>query len=173
MYETTVFKYAEACDASLISHMIATTWRKSYRGLISGDYLDRLPDQYWMQAVRAWLESGRFYGLLIYQDDKPSGVCIYGRGRDEDHDGWGEIASLYVLPDAAWQGLGSQLMEKALADMREEGYTRFYLWAIKGAVSADAFYRRHGFRVTTDHVHYQIGGQQVTDLRYVRVEDQP
>lgn len=100
------------------------------------------------------------------------GCCIYGRGRDEDHSNWGEIVSLYMLPEAARQGLGSMLLEHALDDMRSEGYTRFYLWAIRGNQAADAFYRRHGFRVTTDHVDFQIGGEPATDLRYVRVEDQ-
>ena len=125
-----------------------------------------------MPSVRAWLGSGRLNGLLIYQDEKPVGCCIYGRGRDEDHSNWGEIVSLYMLPEAARQGLGSMLLEHALDDMRSEGYTRFYLWAIRGNQAADAFYRRHGFRVTTDHVDFQIGGEPATDLRYVRVEDQ-
>ena len=172
MYETTSFRYAEAGDASLISKIIATSWRKAYRGLIAGDYLDRLPDHYWMQAVRTWLESGRFYGIIAYVDDVPSGVCIYGRGRDADYDDWGEIVSLYVLPEAARQGLGSGLITKALNDMREEGYTRFYLWAIMGANPADAFYRSHGFRLTAEHVNYHISSEPVTDLRYVRVDQQ-
>ena len=172
MKRTIRFRQAEANDASLISHIIATSWRKSYRNIIAQDYLDRLPDQYWAQSARAWLESGRFYGLLIYQDDKPCGCCIYGRGRDEDHDTWGEIVSLYMLPEAARQGLGSQLFLRALDDLREEGYTRFYLWAIRGADAADAFYRRHGFHATTDHIAYSIGGEPGTDVRYVRVEDQ-
>ena len=125
-----------------------------------------------MPSVRAWLGSGRLNGLLIYQNEKPVGCCIYGRGRDEDHSDWGEIVSLYMLPEAARQGLGSMLLERALDDMRAEGYKRFYLWAIRGNEAAAAFYRRHGFRVTTDHVDFQLGGEPVTDLRYVRVEDQ-
>ena len=62
--------------------------------------------------------------------------------------------------------------EDCLRRLREEGYTRFYLWAIDGNALADAFYRRHGFRVTGDHIAYATGGQSVRDLRYVRVEDQ-
>ena len=168
-----VFRACEAADAGLISHINATSWRKSYRGIIPQHYLDRLPDEYWVPSIRSWLSDGRFEGLLIYQGKHPVGCCIYGRGRDESHDTWGEIVSLYMLPEAMRQGLGGELLEECLARMRQEGYTRFYLWAIDGNAPADAFYRKHGFRVSGDSVSYAIGGAPVRDLRYVKVEDQP
>ena len=33
---------------------------------------------------------------MVYDDDKPVGCCIYGRGRDEDYGDWCEIVSLYL-----------------------------------------------------------------------------
>lgn len=166
------FRDAAAQDASLISHIYATSWRKAYRGLISQDYLDRLPDDYWVSSVRAWLSSDRFSGLIILDDKRPVGCAIYGRGRDEDHGDWGEIVSVYLLPDVTRRGLGTALMQETLRRMRDDGFTRFYLWAIDGNAAADAFYRGLGFKVTGDHINYSIGGQNVRDIRYVKVEDQ-
>ena len=167
-----LFREATTQDAGLISHIYATSWRRAYRGLIAQHYLDRLPEDYWVPSIRSWLESGRLEGLLVYDDRQPVGCAIYGRGRDEDHGSWGEIVSIYLLPEFTRRGLGSALLEECLRRLREEGYTRFYLWAIDGNAPADAFYRRHGFHVTGDHIAYAIGGQSVRDLRYVRVEDQ-
>lgn len=164
----TTIREATAADAGLISHIHATSWRKGYRGLISADYLDRLPDNYWVPSVQAWLSSGQLYGLLILEDGKPVGACLYGRGRDEAYADWGEIVSLYLLPEATRRGLGGQLLEEALRLMREDGYERFYLWAIEGNAAAEAFYRKHGFRPTEEQVCYQIGGQDVVDVRYIR-----
>lgn len=166
------FRDAEAADAGLISHIYATSWRRAYRGLIAPDYLNRLPDEYWVPSINAWLSSGRLNGLMIYDGKQPVGCCIYGRGRDEDHSDWGEIVSLYLLPEFTRRGLGSLLLDECLSRMRREGYARFYLWAIVGNASADAFYTKHGFHATGDHVDYQIGGEDVRDRRYVRVEDQ-
>ena len=163
----TTFREATAEDAGLISHIHATSWRKAYRGLIARDYLDRLPDSYWVPSVRAWLSSGQLYGRLILDGDKPVGACLFGRGRDESHEGWGEIVSLYLLPEATRQGLGGQLLEEALRLLREDGYDRVYLWALQGNDAADAFYRKHGFLPTDDRVDFQIGGEPVTDVRYV------
>ena len=108
------FRDATADQAGLISHIYATSWRKTYRGHIAQHYLDRLPDEYWVPSIRSWLSSGQLYGLMVYDDDKPVGCCIYGRGRDEDYGDWCEIVSLYLLPDTMRQGIGGKLLEEVI-----------------------------------------------------------
>jgi len=160
------FRDASASDAGLISHIYATSWRKTYRGLISDDYLKRLPDEYWVPSVRSWLESGQLYGTIVYDDNRPVGCAIYGRGRDAGYDDWCEIVSLYLLPDVIGRGLGRALLQEVIRIMHEDGYSRFYLWAIQGNQLADRFYRRQGFVCTEERVPYRIGGEDVTDVRY-------
>ena len=46
-----LFREATAQDAGLISHIYATSWRRAYRGLIAQDYLDRLPEDYWVPSI--------------------------------------------------------------------------------------------------------------------------
>ena len=163
------FRDATADQAGLISHIYATSWRKTYRGHIAQHYLDRLPDEYWVPSIRSWLSSGQLYGLMVYDDDKPVGCCIYGRGRDEDYGDWCEIVSLYLLPDTMRQGIGGKLLEEVIRLMQLDGYEKFCLWAIDGNEIADGFYRKHGFLRTGDVVDYKIGGEPVRDVRYTRV----
>ena len=164
------FREATAEDAGLISHIYASNWRKSYRGLISADYLERLPDEYWVPSMRSWLDSGRLEALMIYEDKQPIGCACYGRGRDEDHGDWGEIVSIYLLPEWMGKGYGKQLFEETMRRLQAQGFTRFYLWMIRGNDRAAGFYTRHGFKATSDTVEYHIGGQAITDVRYVRVD---
>lgn len=159
---------ALAEDAALISRIIAHSWRGAYQQLIDPVYLARLPEEYWLPSARAWLQSGRMYGYIAEADGQPIGCIIYGRGRDETHADWGEIVSLYLLPDNMGQGAGSELLKAALAALRDDGYSRVYLWSIRGNTRAERFYMRHGFRMTEDSVHYQIGSAPVTDIRLVR-----
>lgn len=159
---------ATAEDAPLISRIIARSWRGAYQDLIDPIYLSRLPEEYWLPSMRAWLGSGRMYGFIAEQDGMKVGCVIYGRGRDEAHADWGEIVSLYLLPEAMGKGLGGQLLTEALSALKKDGYDRVYLWAIEGNGRAEHFYRRHGFRQTDDRVHYKIGSRDVTDVRYTR-----
>ena len=126
------FREATAEDAGLISHIYASSWRKSYRDLISADYLERLPDEYWVPSMRSWLDSGRLEALMIYEDKQPIGCACYGRGRDEDHGDWGEIVSIYLLPEWMGKGYGKQLFEETMHRLQTQGFTRFYLWMIRG-----------------------------------------
>lgn len=165
-----LIRTAQPGDASLISHLFAVSWKTAYRGIIEDLYLDRLPDEYWVPSVRAWLVSGCLSALIAYEGETPVGSVIYGRGRDEDHAGWGEIVSLYLLPEWFRKGYGTALLAKALDDMRAEGYSRFYLWAINGNRLAERFYRRRGFHPTSDKVSYRIGGSNVQDIRFVLID---
>lgn len=159
---------ATAEDAALISRIIAFSWRGAYQDLIDPVYLARLPEEYWLPSMRAWLGSGRMYGFIAEQAGLPVGCVIYGRGRDEDHADWGEIMSLYLLPEAMSKGVGDALLQEALHALAEDGYTRVYLWSIQGNERAERFYRRHGFVLTGDRVNYKIGSGDVTDIRLVR-----
>jgi len=161
------FRHAKASDAALISRIFARSWRGMYRDVIDPDYLDRLPEEYWVPSVRSWLESGQFSGVFICINDVPVGCVIFGRGRDEAYTGWGEIVSLYLLPDYTRMGLGGRLLSEALRLLRADGYKKVYLWAIDGSYAARGFYARHGFHRTEEIVSYRIGGQDVRDVRYV------
>lgn len=160
------FRDASAEDAGLISHIYSTSWRKTYRGLIAEDYLRRLPDDYWVPSLRSWLSSGQLYGLIALEDGRPVGCAIYGRGRDEGYEDWGEIVSLYILPECMRRGIGGMLLQETLRLLKEEGYPRCYLWAIDGNQMADGFYRKNGFNRTGERIPYRIGGEDVADVRY-------
>lgn len=159
---------ATAEDAMLISRIIASSWRGAYQTLIDPMYLARLPEEYWLSSMRSWLESGRMYGFIAEQNGQPLGCVVYGRGRDEDHANWGEIVSLYTLPEDMGKGIGSTLLQGALHALAEDGYTRVYLWSIQGNDRAEHFYQRHGFSLTNERINYRIGSSDVTDVRLVR-----
>ena len=156
---------ATAEDAELISSIIAQSWRGTYHQFIDPVYLARLPEEYWLPSMRTWLSSGRMYGQIAEADKRALGCIIYGRGREEDHADWGEIVSLYLLPDAMGRGIGSELLTSAVYDLQADGYHRIYLWAIEENTRALRFYCRHGFVRTVERVNYRIGGGDVTDIR--------
>lgn len=161
------FRDATEGDAALLSRIFCTSWRSAYRCLIPEDYLRRMPDDSWVPTLRSWLGSGRMYGLIAMQAETPVGAVIYGRGRDAGYEDWGEIVALYMLPDAVGRGTGSRLLQEARRLLREDGYPRCYLWSIDGNTAAEAFYRKRGFTRTEESIRYQLGGRDITDVRFI------
>lgn len=161
---------ATAQDALLISQLIAASWRGAYQDILDPLYLNRLPEEYWLPSMRSWLGSGRMYGFIAEEDGTPLGCVIWGRGRDEDHSDWGEIVSLYVLPEKMNRGAGSRLLEAALDALHAEGFERVYLWAIAEYTHGLRFYQRHGFHATGKRIAYKLGASAVTDVRLIKEE---
>ena len=58
----------------------------------------------------------------------------------------GELESLAVLPDARTAGVGTRLMERVYAYLRELGVKELALAVMEGNTDALRFYERHGLR---------------------------
>lgn len=84
---------------------------------------------------------------LVVEDGKVQGsVFIDGESPTRARLRW------FILSDACrGQGLGRQLMERALDFCREKGYEEVYLWTFQGLTSARALYDAFGFEVAHEH----------------------
>jgi len=91
----------------------------------------------------------------------------YGKARDNQLSDWGEIVSIYLLPEYCGKGYGQELMDAALADMKESGYQNVYLWVLKENQRARHFYEKNKLQCNGDECICEIMGKQLTDIRYI------
>jgi ribosomal protein S18 acetylase RimI-like enzyme len=64
----------------------------------------------------------------------------------------GEVAELYLAPEARDQGLGHRLVERAMALFRQRGVTFACVWTRAANAAAVRLYQRAGFRPTEQMV---------------------
>jgi len=84
--------------------------------------------------------------LLAEEDGELLGFTACGESRDPDAtSGDGEVRTFFVAPGRWRQGVGRALMEAALDDLRERGYTEATVWSFDANARANAFYEAHGF----------------------------
>ncbi len=76
-----------------------------------------------------------------------------------------ELRKMYCMPEARGQGVGSRLIEAALAFARQH-YTRCYLESFRNMTTAHRFYERHGFVRTEEHLGEV--GHYLCDVLYIR-----
>lgn len=86
-------------------------------------------------------------------------------GRVEE--GSAYLSKCYVDEECRGSGIADALIERALADAGEAGHTSIVLGTNRGNKSAQAFYKRHGFRKRSSRT-FDVGGVRNYDVVMVR-----
>jgi len=148
---------ARADDAPGLTAVKVASWREAYKGIFPDEFLFSLdyPAQYWDRHLEGLVVAAEGSQLLGYCSHAPA-----------DDEGWGEIRAIYVHPDHQGKGIGSRLLAKGLSGLRERGFGRALLWVIDSNHQARGFYEASGFVVGAPFRLEDIGGTQVTLLRY-------
>lgn len=76
----------------------------------------------------------------------------------------GQLRWFLLVPEARGIGLGRRLLATALADARDRGFLRIFLWSFADLVDARRLYERAGFHVSETRTSH-IWGAQRTELR--------
>lgn len=86
------------------------------------------------------------------------GSVVYKPGEDDDAS---TICSMYVSPALQRQGLGSQLLAAALAELPPE--RNVMLWAMKARAQAISFYKKNGFTPIAEY-DFEFAGELFPSL---------
>ena len=147
-----------------ISNIYACSWKFAYRGIVPQEYLDELKSNKWVGA----LSSNQFDSFVILDKNKYIGTSAICEARDEQMKGWGEIVSLYLLPEYVGKGYAEPLFSYAANSLLEKGYKEIYLWVLEKNIRAQTFYEKCGFRKNGDTLQMEILGENLTSIRYVK-----
>ena len=161
-----MIRRARVDDAEALGLLHVRSWQVGYRGVLDSEFLDGLD----VQARVKWFRRVIAIDTPVLVADVhggPVGFSMVGEARADD-DAWGEIFSIYVDPDSWGQGHGHRLMISAEASMRDQGFDRALLWVVESNTRARDFYERQGWVLGRPIRLEEIGGSQVTEVRYER-----
>ncbi|AKN29918.1 GCN5 family acetyltransferase [Clostridium carboxidivorans P7] len=164
-------KKATLNDANVISNIYALSWKSAYKGIVPQKYLDELKLDFWVSSFENRIKNNLITAQIIYENALPVGCVAYGKARDDKFTDWGEIISIYLLPDYFRKGYGQKLLQTAIIDMKIEGYKNFYLWVLKENINARNFYESNGFICNDDECTCQIMQKQLVDVLYILTSD--
>jgi ribosomal protein S18 acetylase RimI-like enzyme len=158
---------ARPVDLVPAARVRVASWRAAFTGLVPQDFLDSMD----ATAIAAgWSESlaaGRSRLHVARVGDEVVGYAGLGPERDKSAPpGTGELYALFVDPSCWCRGVGRALAEAALADLRDGGAVRVWLWVLEANVRARAFYERNGFVATADRTTSSLG--DLPEIRYSR-----
>ena len=151
-------------DLSVISNIYECSWKSAYRGIIPQDYLDSIPQGRWANSItRAGMTS-----LVLSNHGKIIGTASFCKSRWEQFSDYGEIVSIYFLPEYTGRGYGVHLLNRCISELQQCGYSKFLLWVLEGNTNARHFYEKNGFTNSGVSRNDCIGGKALRELMYTR-----
>lgn len=151
--------------ASDVSHIYAYSWKTAYKDIVPQKYLDELSVERWTPL----LQDSPYTGFVLKVNDEFVATSSISLARDETMSGWGEIISIYVLPQYFNQGYGRSLFSYSVKQLYDKGFKNIYLWVLEENIQARSFYERHGFFHNGDKTAINIGGKELIEVRYVNI----
>ena len=148
---------ARAGDARGIATVHVESWRQAYKGLVDQAVLDGLDiaelEKIWAPRLADTRRgqvgsdpSGVILSTFVAEEsERIVGWASVGRGRDAGLEEMGELAAIYVHPDAWGRAIGHQLLDRAQQELVAGGFGRAYLWVMEGNERAIGFYARNGW----------------------------
>ncbi|MFR1051068.1 MAG: N-acetyltransferase family protein [Lachnospirales bacterium] len=149
-------------DLFAVSRVYEESWRGAYRGLLPQAYLDGIPAGKWVP----YLEQAGRESLLLLDGEKIVGTANCCASRFPKLSDWGEIVSLYLLPEYWGKGYGKLLFSAVVEQLEAIGYRDLFLWVLEGNQRARTFYERMGFRPNGTYVDDEIGGMPIREMQY-------
>lgn len=155
-------------DWDALSNIYEESWKYAYNGIVPQEYLDSIPKGRWADILKKSLETyPQWRGLAMLEGDRIIGTSSYSNARLDSMDGYGEVISIYFLPEYIGKGYGKPLMQASVDGLAKMGYNKVYLWVLEDNKSARHFYEKFGFRPSGEVMVTKIGGKPLRELQYI------
>lgn len=153
----------EKDDLRKISAVYAGSWKRAYRGIVPDAYLDQIDEGQWSRHI---CMPGR-RSVILLDGDEIVGTSSYMRSRDGTLPDYGEVVSVYLLPEYWGKGYGSSLLQASVNGLFRMGFSDLFLWVLEENYAARKFYGKNGFSASPDRKEIEIGGKWLREVRYV------
>ena len=151
-------------DLSEISSIYEKSWKYAYRGIIPQDYLDSIPEGHWAGSIT----KAGMHSLVMTDGGRMIGTASICRSRWAQYSDFGEIVSIYFLPEYIGRGCGTLLLQRCTEELNRLGFRRLLLWVLEDNTRARTFYEKNGFICSGEYLNDKIGGKALREVMYTR-----
>lgn len=154
-------------DLREVDALYVAAWKEGYKGLLPQSFLDGLTSKIVDRSPKSYFFDE---GSFVILDGERISAHVHARpAAEEKMSGWGEIHTMYALPRFWGTGAAGELFDYAIDWLSGQGFEKIYLYVLTGNERAARFYKKHGFTPTDDTLECGVGGEKVTDIRYIRI----
>jgi GNAT superfamily N-acetyltransferase len=168
---STALREATPADARGIAVVHVASWRAAYKGLMADKILDGLSvDRRELNWFAELSDPRELSGCAVAEKDAAIvGFASWGVPEDPDDrsaDETGELHAIYLAPQVWGQGIGRQLMERAVEGLRAAGFSQAVLWVVEGNERSRRFYDLAGWSLDGGRKTECMPGIEAPAVRY-------
>ena len=159
-------RYANIKDARTLGEIHSKSWKVAYKGIVPDEILKNITVEkrqvYFEKALTEnWEEDA-----IIFKDNDAVGLICIGKCRDADKtDAFGEIWGIYLLPEYWNMGIGYELINWGVNELKKRNYSKVTLWVLEENTNARNFYEKVGFKHDGTVKEITIG-KKLVEYRY-------
>lgn len=150
-------------DLLEISNIYEKSWKYAYKGMIPQEYLNNIPKGRWAKGIT----KDGMHNLILIENGLIIGTASFCRSRWEKYSDFGEIVSIYFLPDYIGKGYGNRLLKRCIEELYNFGFTKLLLWVLEDNIRARLFYEKNGFHCSNEYLNDTIGGKELREVMYI------
>jgi len=122
-------------DLQEISNVYEQSWKYAYKDIIPKSWLDSIPTGTWADNIN---RNGR-KNIVMLEKDSIIGTLSFCKSRWERYSHYGEIVSIYLLPQYIGKGYGKALLDKAVGELKLLGLKYILLWCLRIITEQEIF----------------------------------
>ena len=104
--------------------------------------------------------------MVMTEQGRLIGTAAFCRSRWAQYPDYGEIVSIYFLPDCIGKGYGRHLLKQCTEELNRLGFQKILLWVLEDNQRARRFYEKNGFRCSGEYRNDVIGGKPLREVLY-------
>jgi ribosomal protein S18 acetylase RimI-like enzyme len=151
-------------DLEGIANVHVSSWKTTYKGIISDSYLNSLSVE---GRKKSW--EWTFNNLnkdetifLAEDNGRIVGFSNGGKSRSNEFEHDGELYAIYLLKDYQRQGIGRMLVDSVVESLKSKNYKSLLVWVLEGNPSLN-FYKRIGGGIIAKK-EITIGGDTLNEV---------
>jgi len=125
-------RQAKTEDAASIAKVHVDSWRTTYKGIVSEEYLASLSYQdrenFWRERLSA--SDNSCFVLVAEDGENIIGFAAGGPERSGDINFSGELSAIYLLENYQSKGIGSQLFKAVAMRLLQIGIKTMMVWVL-------------------------------------------
>ena len=167
---STKVRSATPDEAEKLASLHVTTWQQAYAELLPNEYLLSLTPAQRLPMWQQLLNSPERVAIFVADHEgNPIGFSCGGISNDEDAgSSTGEMWSIYLLREFWSKGIGSDLHDVLLEELKRRGFDEATLWVMESNERTRRWYERQGWTTDGSQKSDELGGAAISEVRYRR-----